>query len=340
MELENITNIFFNGQKITVVIDEQNQAWFKAKEIAQILGYKDTRKAISSHIRAKHKRPYNSLVNLVNPIKIHYQTIFITEPGLYSLIISSKLDSAIKFQDWVFEILLPNIRKFGQYQINNNLNDKLKEKEKELVSYKEFLVNTKTIKKEGWIYIASTDHYQTRGIYKIGSTERLAKRLNSYNTGRIEEFYYVWFCKCFSPKNMEVYIQHLLKNFNYNYRKEMYCGIHISDLVEIIEFLCKNFDKSIEFVNFFVNNKLTKSISKEKIILPKKEITPDNNLIKEQLNIYFDKIEDDFILKKDELFSELELDKSSWKIIKELLSWKSSNKPIIFNNKKIYIQYK
>ena len=52
----------------------------------------------------------------------HPSTIFIKEPGLYSLIFGSKLESAVSFQDWVFSKVLPSIRKYGYYRMFNNPN--------------------------------------------------------------------------------------------------------------------------------------------------------------------------------------------------------------------------
>lgn len=48
---------------------------------------------------------------------------FISEPGFYSLVFTSKLEAAKKFQDWVFSQVLPSIRKYGQYKLSDNPNN-------------------------------------------------------------------------------------------------------------------------------------------------------------------------------------------------------------------------
>ena len=49
------------------------------------------------------------------------KTTFTSEPGLYGLILRSKLDAAKVFQKWVFSEVLPSIRKYGHYRMFNNL---------------------------------------------------------------------------------------------------------------------------------------------------------------------------------------------------------------------------
>lgn len=53
------------------------------------------------------------------------QAILINEPGFYELIFGSKLETAKKFRDWVFEKVLPSIRKYGQYKLFDNPNYKM-----------------------------------------------------------------------------------------------------------------------------------------------------------------------------------------------------------------------
>ena len=52
----------------------------------------------------------------------HPHTVFLEEPGVYQLIFSSKLPSAVKFQRWVFEDVLPSIRRTGTYTLPNKYN--------------------------------------------------------------------------------------------------------------------------------------------------------------------------------------------------------------------------
>lgn len=91
-----------------------NEPWFIGKDVADVLGYKNQRDAISKHVDSEDK----------NTVAIHdgitrgnpNQTI-INESGLYSLIFGSKLESAQKFKRWVTSEVLPALRKTGQYQV-------------------------------------------------------------------------------------------------------------------------------------------------------------------------------------------------------------------------------
>lgn len=100
---------FQDKHQIRVIIDEQGNPQFVAKDVAEVLGYKDTTKAIKQHCKG---------VAFHHPLKTaggNQNLRVIYEPELYRLIFGSKLDSAVKFQNWVFEEVLPSIRKTGSY---------------------------------------------------------------------------------------------------------------------------------------------------------------------------------------------------------------------------------
>lgn len=98
---------------------KNDEVWFIGKEIAKILGYKNTRDALSRHVEKEDK---NTVVihdgNKGNP----NQTI-INESGLYSLVLSSKLKDAKRFKRWVTSEVLPSIRKHGMYAEDDLLNN-------------------------------------------------------------------------------------------------------------------------------------------------------------------------------------------------------------------------
>jgi prophage antirepressor-like protein len=84
---------------------------FPATECAKALGYKDTINAIKRHCRWVAKR---HLPHPQNPSKL-LEVNFIPEGDLYRLIIRSKLPAAERFENWVFDEVLPTIRKHGAY---------------------------------------------------------------------------------------------------------------------------------------------------------------------------------------------------------------------------------
>ena len=109
------------GIKFNSYIDEKLRVWFKAKEVAQILGYKNTEKAIKSHVSENHKRTFLFCC----PCETHGQQIdtrgkyclFVDEAGFYELVFKSRLPSARIFREWVFTKVLPSIRKYGYYRM-------------------------------------------------------------------------------------------------------------------------------------------------------------------------------------------------------------------------------
>ena len=87
-----------------------NQIMFVGKDVAQALGYSNTRDALSKHVDAEDKgtvairdTAYETRVTLIN------------ESGLYALILSSKLPQAKAFKHWVTSEVLPQIRRTGGY---------------------------------------------------------------------------------------------------------------------------------------------------------------------------------------------------------------------------------
>lgn len=83
-----------------------------ANDVAKVLGYADPAKTISTKVKPKNK----GVTNLVTPGGMQSVTV-LEEAGIYQLIFNSKLPNAEKFQDWVFEEVLPSIRKTGSYSI-------------------------------------------------------------------------------------------------------------------------------------------------------------------------------------------------------------------------------
>lgn len=117
--MENNNLMIFNneefGQVRTVYIEDK--IFFIAKDIATALGYKDTTNAIKRHCRwvAKHNLPHPQSKTKTIEVNI------ITEGDIYRLISNSELPSAEKFESWVFDEVLPSIRKHGVYMTDDTL---------------------------------------------------------------------------------------------------------------------------------------------------------------------------------------------------------------------------
>lgn len=104
----------FDNNKVRIILDENNQPLFVAKDVATVLGYKDTVNAIKQFCNGVViHHPIKDSLNREQNVRVIY------EPDLYRLIFGSKLESAVRFQDWVFNEVLPTIRKTGSYQTAN-----------------------------------------------------------------------------------------------------------------------------------------------------------------------------------------------------------------------------
>ena len=99
----------------TVTID--NEPWFVGKDVAAILGYANPNEAIQDHIDKEDKLNSKTLSSFDLDLG-QRGGWFINESGLYSLILSSKLESAKKFKHWVTSEVLPSLRKSGGYIMN------------------------------------------------------------------------------------------------------------------------------------------------------------------------------------------------------------------------------
>ena len=115
---ENI-KIFNNaefGEIRVMLIDDD--PWFVGKDIAVALGYAKPENALSAHVDEQDKT-----TTLIQGDGSNYKskTTIINESGLYSLIFSSKLESAQRFKHWVTHEVLPSIRKHGMYMPDNLL---------------------------------------------------------------------------------------------------------------------------------------------------------------------------------------------------------------------------
>ena len=110
--MDNELMIFENpefGKVRTVTIG--NQPYFIGKDICDILGYTNSRKAIADHVDDEDK---NS-VTIRDGIAGNPNKVVVNESGLYALILSSKLPSARSFKRWVTSEVLPSIRKHKAY---------------------------------------------------------------------------------------------------------------------------------------------------------------------------------------------------------------------------------
>jgi prophage antirepressor-like protein len=102
----------FNNKEFgeLTVIEKDGEFFFLGKEVAEKLGYSNTRDALARHVDIVDRAD----VGIHDGRQMRSMTA-INESGLYSLILSSKLPSAKRFKHWVTKEVLPSIRKNGGY---------------------------------------------------------------------------------------------------------------------------------------------------------------------------------------------------------------------------------
>lgn len=102
----------FNFEDLPVrTITVNEESYFVGKDVTDVLGYSNSRKALGDHVDDEDK-----LVSQIVTAGQNRTQTLINESGLYSLIFSSKLDSAKRFKRWVTSEVLPELRKTGTYQ--------------------------------------------------------------------------------------------------------------------------------------------------------------------------------------------------------------------------------
>ena len=96
--------------EIRTMTNEKGETFFVGKDVAKALGYSNTRDALNKHVDDEDKGTV-----AIRDTAYETRAVIINESGLYSLILSSKLEQARQFKRWVTSEVLPAIRKTGGY---------------------------------------------------------------------------------------------------------------------------------------------------------------------------------------------------------------------------------
>ena len=132
------------GQIRTCMVD--GETYFVGKDVTDALGYVNPNKAMIDHVDDEDK-----LTSRIVMAGQNRQVIIINESGLYSLILSSKLESAKRFKRWVTSEVLPAIRKNGRYELEkqnrllesrNSLLEEITAQQKPLTDYARIILSS------------------------------------------------------------------------------------------------------------------------------------------------------------------------------------------------------
>lgn len=118
--MNELQNFSFEGNEVrTVLINDE--PYFVGKDIADVLRYSNSRKALIDHVDEEDK----NTVTIRDGNKGNPNQVVINESGMYSLVLSSKLPNAKKFKRWVTNEVLPSIRKHGAYMTDEKIEEAL-----------------------------------------------------------------------------------------------------------------------------------------------------------------------------------------------------------------------
>lgn len=117
--MNELQNFNFEGNEVrTVLINDE--PYFVGKDVVTAIGYQNTKDAINKHVKSKYRRESR----FATPSGTQTMTV-ISEPGIYQLAGQSKLPTAEPFQDWIYEEVLPSIRKHGAYMTDEKIEEAL-----------------------------------------------------------------------------------------------------------------------------------------------------------------------------------------------------------------------
>lgn len=397
---------WFNGLDVCAILEYKEPKLELQRHVNQ--KYKKSLSKLSSEVVYETYPAYLGSGNLQNLSYNEGKAVYINESGFYRLVLKSKARLAEAFQELVCDYVLPTLRRHGSVSVEGiqkqledlRLENEIKTKELEearanaeqaqaaaleaqdkaaraerSAKWNKTMMKNVRIRenKREWIYIATTREYAKKRVFKIGSTKRLSKRLSGYQTGRLkqDQYYYAWYIKVYNAEELDHTIQKILEEFKHQKSKEMYQSIKFKDLKEIVNYICVNYDKSIEFLNDFVRNRLPASyeeedteddipppISPEVIIRlnsEQEELFDVTAVINDLIHEYIKSIDassegtkdDPIVIQREDLIKmitegiEEEIGiRSVWHTVKDIVSWKSSKTPIEYEGKVYNIHYR
>lgn len=153
--MSNLTIFSFEDQEVRFVGTPENP-WWVAQDVCKILGIQNVTQAIS-----KLDDDERSMFNIGR----QGDAWSINEPGLYSLVVTSRKESAKRFKKWLTSEVLPSIRKTGKYEVTTPQSDQYLSLEKEKYSYLKYsssaltLLNTSKMIERFWFITLSYKTY-------------------------------------------------------------------------------------------------------------------------------------------------------------------------------------
>jgi prophage antirepressor-like protein len=235
----------YKDDKLFIILDIHNNIWLKMIDIFKILGYNNKSKAVqNTKVYNKYKLKYKYIQSHPSRgviSKIHSDTIFINESGLYQLLTNSTKPIANEFKDELFSNILPSIRETGYYKEASKKNNKIIDLNKKLIKkiqkieeennyYEDKHVYKPT--KNSYIYILKKNIGRKK-CFKIGYTDDIEKRLKVYKTGMsMKIIFYIPII--FDGKQMEDCVKSINKLHKLKIKTDDLCYISLKQLKDSI----------------------------------------------------------------------------------------------------------
>lgn len=221
----------YDNNNVMIIIDNKNDPWFSGTDIASLLEYGNTVAAIANNVENIDKKQFSELKHFLNEIPKNSQPheIFINEIGFYSLIFGSRKEAAIQFKQWVLRTVLPSIRQYGYYQMEQKYKDKLKFLNAKLTETKSRVnVLENNQKKQrfpngGLVYalepMGVAQKRNGKKIIRIGKSEQMKGRWSTYNTAVPDNFKLLYYVEADDPVAVEYCIKAMMNDYRYRSKK-------------------------------------------------------------------------------------------------------------------------
>lgn len=217
--------IKYGKSRIEIIIDDNDDFWFRAIDSAKALGYKDIKDALKRHVDKEDVIALRN-IDFRNTTKMHPHTLFISESGFYDLTLRSQLSTAKKFKHWLTHEVLPSIRKYGKYKLKKEYEKKHLEIIKRINNLEKENANMRRdLRKEkypegGIVYVI--DYSEDQEIYRIGRTSNMNSRKKVYDSHTLHKHDVVYEKKTNDPIRLESCLKSMLRGKRYKNNKDFY----------------------------------------------------------------------------------------------------------------------
>ena len=193
----------FGNKQIKVVVDSDDRIWFSFSDTLRVLGIRDYTTARVNTLLEQHIRP---LYTISSPKIIGQpKTRYVSEPGLYIMMSTSSKPLARQFVNWLFNEVVPEIRRYGKYQLKEEYQAevaRLLGEIDQLVAQNAVMQNDLRKNKYpsgGLLYVIEEEP----GEYRIGMTFDMQKRKYIYDTHSLHKKNVVFMMEHNCPRRLE-----------------------------------------------------------------------------------------------------------------------------------------